>query len=187
VTLNFKPNPFVKSLLVGFGVFTALCVGIIVFFSYRVKHAQDSGVPQRVAAEIANFTVPKGFRITQGVDLLIVKQSTMVSIDAAKPMTIMIQGLTFNASKEVVDQSLTASMSARCAKLITLGDDLLTANGALFTLHRLKCVDIEGSKETVEYEAGSFTGKMPTVAIMAFAPQAVWRTEPIHALLKSLH
>lgn len=187
MTLKFKPNRFVKNALVVLGLFVVFCVGALAYFADRVKHAQDSGEPEHVAAEIANFTVPKGFRITQGVDFLIVKQSTLVSTDSANPMTIVLQGLNFTATKDAVDQSLTASMNAHCAKLLPLGDDLLTANGALFTLHRFTCSGMEGSKDTVEYEAGSFTGKMPTVTIMAFASQAAWRTAPIHTLLKSLH
>jgi hypothetical protein len=187
VTLKFKPNRFVKTALVALGLFVAFCIGVFAYLADRVKHAQDSGEPEHVAAEIANFTVPKGFRVTHGVDFLIVKQSMLVSTDSANPMTIILQGLNFTATKDAVDQSLTTSMNLHCAKLLALGDDLLTANGALFTLHRFTCVGMEGSKETVEYEVGSFTGKMPTVTIMAFATKAAWSTAPIHTLLKSLH
>jgi len=185
--MKIELNRFVKTTLVVLGVLVAGCIGAFAFFVARSAHAKDSGEPERVAAQIANFTVPKGFRETFGLDLLFVKQSTMVATDSAKPMTIMVQGLSIMAPKDAADESIVASLKVNCSKLHPLGDDLLTANGALFTLHRFSCVGAAGTDNTIEYEAGSFTGKMPTVTILAFAPQASWSSAPIHALLRSLH
>lgn len=184
---QFRLSRIASSTLVVFGVFVASLIGVCIYLAYNLAHSQDPGAPERAAAQIANFTVPKGFRATHGLDLPLIKQTMLVATDSAKPMTIILQGIYLSASKDEVDRNLAASIQSRCKKLLVLGDDLLTANGALFTLHRFSCVGAEGGTETYEYEMGTFTGKAPIATILAFAPQTAWRSAPVHALLKSLH
>jgi hypothetical protein len=187
VALKFKLHRTTIVVLCVVGALFASLFATFGYFAERVAHSQDPGEADRVAAQIANFTVPKGFRATIGLDVQIMKQMTISSIDPAKPMTIILQGLAVPASKDAMDTTLAASMKMRCKKLLALGDDLLTANGALLTLHRFSCVGAEGGKATYEFETGSFEGKMPIVAILAFAPEAAWNSAPVHALLRSLH
>jgi hypothetical protein len=187
VAFSFKVHRIAKIGLVVIGVFVVAFAALLAYFADRIAHSQDPGTPERVAAQIANFTVPKGFRATHGLELPIMRQVTFVSTDPQKHMTIVLQGMYLSATREAMDQSLLTSMKSRCVKLLPLGDDLLTANGALFTLHRFSCVGAEGGKETYEYEFGSFMGKTPIATLVAFAPQTSWDPQPVHALLRSLH
>jgi hypothetical protein len=175
-------------ILAVFGVFVTAFLAVLAYFSYVVAHSQDAGEPERVASKIVNFTVPKGFRLSQGLDLPVMKQATLVSLDSRKPMTILLQGIYYpGVSEEAMNQNQAAMMQSRCAAQTKLSDEMITANGALLTMHRLLCVGAEGGKEVYEYEFGSFVGKAPLVTAAAFAPKASWDPAPFHALLRSLH
>ena len=128
----FRLNRTVKILLIVFGVFVVSFLGMLAFLADRIERGQDPVAARRIAAQIANFTVPKGFRASNALDIPIMKQAMYVSTDPKKPMTIVLQGMFMAITKESMDQSFMLSLKSHCRKMLTLGDDLLTVNGALF-------------------------------------------------------
>jgi hypothetical protein len=170
----------------GVGLFLTLLAVTILLLLPRVVGPQ---APALAAQKIADFRVPRGFRETDGRDLLALSWVELTPTDPNKSMIIVLRGFRFVTDAQKTEESYELwalrSVARNCVRMKALSDDVVPTRGTYAYLRRELCFFGDGL--STETEFGSFPGHAPVSTIFASGLTDSWDPTPIYALLGSVH
>jgi hypothetical protein len=150
-----------KILLIVLGSIAALltvtvCLFVFVIIPRAVANIRDDmndPVAQRkLAASIANFDIPPGYKQRFGTDMLFMKVVYLAPVNPQPPrFTIAVQrmDLPFGASDDPeIDRGIKLGLASRCKNFETNADEIIHAKTRSIALHILKCRDAGSNLET---------------------------------------
>ena len=169
----------------GIGLFLVFVAATILLLLPRVVGPQ---APALAAQKIADFRVPKGFRETDGRDLLALSWVELTPTDPNKSMIIVLRGFSFVTDAHKTEESYELwalrAVAPNCMRMKALSDDVVPARGTYAYLRRELCFFRDGL--STETEFGSFPGRAAVSTIFASGPADSWDPTPIYALLGSV-
>ena len=189
----------VKIILIVVGSLVGLLViGFIAAIAFVVNGAvqgvasnKDPARQAQVAAKIADFSLPPGYRYLSATDFPFLTMALIAPSGGFKRGFVMeLEGMGIpvqNESDEALMKSMEQGMSfgGSCKNFRSEGQDrVTTVTGKPIVLTVLQCSD--GSSQRI-MEFGRIPAKMGLGVFMADGTPAAFDRDAVHALLKSIH
>ncbi len=188
-----------KILLIVFGsLLGAIVLGIVGFGAAIVllsknlaADSHDTARSARIAAKIATFRLPPGYRYMLAMDALVTAVVEIVpSEGSAHDFTIQLQSVSMPAGitndKQLLKSMESGMHAARlaCSSFVADPDDRVTTAGGMPIALRVEhCADPE-RRRIIEF--GRIPGNAPFVTIMAAGTPERFDRHAVHQLLASL-
>jgi hypothetical protein len=189
----------VKILLIVVGSFIGLlvlAVSVLVFVIApralaNIKNDMTDPVAQhKLAASIANFDVPPGYKQSLGMNMFMIKMVTLEPVNKThRHFTIILEGIDMPtaSSDEMqanIDRSLGQSAStSRCQTPEAGADEIIKAKTRSITLHVKNCTDPGNTTETA---MATFPGTSKVVMVVATGNKADFDLVAVRQLLASV-
>jgi hypothetical protein len=189
----------VKIVLVALGSLAALLV-LLVLLTYgagvlvaksaldNLARGSDPAHEASVAAKIAHFAVPAGYRYLSATDLGFVTMAIIVPrVRLDYSFAIDLEGMAVAAGNESDEELMQNTQrglgsGASCKNSESIGQDrVTTASGKLVVLNVLQCT---GDGRITEF--GRIPAKMPVGIFMATGTPQAFDRNAVHALIKSI-
>jgi hypothetical protein len=188
----------VKILLIVLGSFAVLLVVTVSLFVLVIvpraiasfKEDQNPAGQRKLAASIADFDMPPGYKQLIGMNMIFVKMVTIVPVDRKhRHFSIILEGMDIpTASTEDIEQNLNRSMGRtspafQCTNPEVSSDEIIKAKTRSITLHVRKCADPGSNVETA---IATFPGTSKLVMFVASGNQTEFDMVAVRRLLASV-
>lgn len=164
---------------------------VIVPRAIATMHSEqtDPAAQRRLAASIANFDVPPGYKQSFGQNLLLVKTVTLMPVDPNRDFAIAIEGVLVPATSgerdPSVEGSLKLGLADRCKNLETGTDETIQAKTGAIELRIFKCGDANSDLK-VAFAIFPGTSKLATAMVIAMGNGAAFDLVAVRRLLASV-
>ena len=150
--------------------------------------AQDPANIRRIASEIAEFTLPPGYKEAFGFDFFGTKMVTFSPPNDRGIMLMFIQMPAASASREQMEQQLRqqtgSQSSSSCSDYVKVGEETIAIKGTPTTLTISECVSTGGIR--LRQEIGVFQGKSGVAMVMAVGAVNEWNAATLRRFLESI-
>jgi hypothetical protein len=149
----------------------------------------DPAAQRKLAASIANFDVPPGYKQSFGQNLLLVKTVTLMPLNPRRDFAIAIEGVFVPATTGERDPSVEGSLRhgliGKCKNLETSAYETIRAKTRSIELRILRCSDFNSNLE-VAFAMFPGTSRLATAMVIAMGNSAAFDLVAVRRLLASV-
>jgi hypothetical protein len=187
-----------KVFLIVLGSLAAICVLVVSIFIFvvaprlidTVKSDQSNPAAQhKLAASIANFDIPPGYKQMFGANLYFMSMITLTPVDKKRRhFAIILQGINVasvsgDAQDAEIEQGIKRGLSAQCSSFEKASDEVIKAKARSITLHIMKCAD---SGKDLEMAFAMFQGTSKLATVTASGNASEFDLPAVRRLLASV-
>lgn len=187
-----------RVLLIVLGSLVALGVLVLSIFIFvvvprladSIKSDQNNPAAQRkLAASIANFDIPPGYKQLFGANLYVMSMITLTPVDPKRRhFAIILEGINVpNATVEdqsaQMEEGVKRGLSRQCTSFASSTDEVIKAKSRSITLHIMKCAD---TGKDLEMAFAMFPGTSKLATVTATGTSAEFDLAAVRRLLASV-
>jgi hypothetical protein len=189
-----------KIILIVVGALVVICLGVCgvgYFFLQRTMSSVTSENPadaKRVAASIADYTLPEGYQELMGMDLFIYKLVMIAPERSQNPMNdgmvFMLMGTSAAGVNQAdmerqMQQSFQQQFGRNGTSMEYVGQERVTIRGQEVTLNITEST-VENSSGRMRQAMGTFNGKNGLVFVMVMGDASNWNDNLMREFLESI-
>ena len=170
-----------------------LCVTLVFFVPQFAQNfagqLQDPANVRRIASEIADFDLPRGYQEFIGMDLLGTQMVAFNPPNNRGIILMLIQMPAANASREQMEQQLRQQLgsqpSSSCSDYVKVGEETIAIKGTPTTLTISECTSTSRNLR-MRQEVGVFQGKSGLAMVMGVGAVSEWDAATLRQFLGSI-
>jgi len=187
-----------KVFLIILGSLVALGVLVVSLFAFlvvpkfveSVKNDQSPAAQHKVAASIANFDIPPGYKQLFGTNLFVISMVTLTPIDAKhRHFAIILEGINVpsaavEAKNAQYEQGIKRGLAAQCKDFRSDSDEVIKAKSQSIALHIMRCAD---AGKDLKMAFAIFPGTSKLATLTATGDSSDFDLVAVRKLLASVH